>query len=131
MQSGKTGDSFKARSTSRFCIPADESKQHSFVALVISRLGDFRLTKGERGIALPYLRRLTKYSRQHLARMIAKHRDTQSFAPLSRASHFSLANQYGPAGVALLAETAGLHDAPEHRQQPLVFAKHQGNQAAM
>ena len=93
-----------------FSIPADESTLRAFVSTVIRRFGYFRLTKGQRGIVFAYLRRLTGYSRAHVSRLLAQYRDTRSLKPLARASRTSFARQYGPADVALLAETDTLHD---------------------
>ena len=93
-----------------FCIPADESTLRAFVSTVIRRFGYFRLTKRQRGIVFAYLRRLTGYSRAHVSRLLAQYRDTRSLKPLARASRTSFARQYGPADVALLAETDTLHD---------------------
>jgi len=56
------------------------------------------------------MRRLTGYSRQHLSRLIAQYRRTRSLTPLARTSPTSFARKYGPADVALLAETDRLHD---------------------
>lgn len=93
-----------------FSIPTDESTLRAFVTSVIRRLRYFRLAKGQRGILFAYMRRLTGYSRQHLSRLIAQYRDTQSLKPLDRASRTSFARQYGPADVVLLAQTDSLHD---------------------
>ena len=54
------------------------------------------------------MQRLTGYSRQHLSRLIAQYRDTQSLTPQTRASRTSFARIYGPADVTLLAEMEGL-----------------------
>jgi hypothetical protein len=59
---------------------------------------------------LAYLRRLTGYSRQHLSRLLVQYRDTRSLKPRVRASRTSFVRHYGPAEVALLAETDSLHD---------------------
>ncbi|MFB3106399.1 MAG: transposase family protein [Pseudomonadales bacterium] len=93
-----------------FSIPADEPTLRAFVSTVIKRFGYFRLTKGQRGIVFAYLRRLTGYSRAHVSRLLAQYRDTRSLKPLARASRTSFARQYGPADVALLAETDTVHD---------------------
>ena len=93
-----------------FSIPADESTLRAFVSTVIKRFGYFRLTKGQRGIVFAYLRRLTGSSRAHVSRLLAQYRDTRSLKPLARASRTSFARQYGPADVALLAETDTVHD---------------------
>src|SRR5450756_728381 len=93
-----------------FSIAADESTLHGFVATVITRFGYFSRRKGHRSVLLAYLRRLTGYSRQHLSRLLAQYRETHSLKPLARASRTSFVRRYGPAEVALLAETDSLHD---------------------
>ena len=93
-----------------FSIPADESTLRAFVATVIRRFSYFSRSKGQRGVLIAYMRRLTGYSRQHLSRLLAQYRDTRSLKPLVRASRTSFARQYGPGDVALLAETDSLHD---------------------
>ena len=93
-----------------FSHPADESARRMFVATVLKRYRYFALSKGPRGVLFAYLQRLTGYSRQHLSRLIAQYRDTQSIKPLNRASRTSFARIYGPADVALLAEMDSLHD---------------------
>ena len=93
-----------------FSIPTDESTLRAFVATVLRRFDYLRLAKGQRGVLFSYMRRLTGYSRQHLSRLIGQYRRTQSLKPLARASPTSFARKYGPADVALLAETDRLHD---------------------
>lgn len=92
-----------------FSIPADESTLRAFVATVIRRFRYFSLTKAQRGVLFAYRRRLTGYSRQHLSRLIAHYRDTQSLKPLDRASRTRFARNYSPEDVTLLAETDSLH----------------------
>ena len=89
---------------------SDESKRRAFVATVIRRWRYLSLAKAQRGVLFAYMRRLTGYSRQHLSRLIAQYRHTQSLKPLGRASRTSFARKYGPADVALLAQTDSLHD---------------------
>ena len=93
-----------------FSIPNDEPTLRAFVAAVIKRFSYFRRRKGHRGVLLAYLRRLTGYSRQHLSRLLVQYRDTRSLKPRVRASRTSFSRHYGPAEVALLAETDSLHD---------------------
>jgi len=93
-----------------FSSPADESTLRTFVTTVIRRYRYFRLTKGQRGVLFAYMQRLTGYSRQHLSRLIAQYRHTQSLKPLKRASRTSFARTYGPEDVVLLAEIDSLHD---------------------
>ena len=93
-----------------FSISHDEAALHNFVAAVIRRFGYFSRCKGQRSVLLAYLRRLTGYSRQHLSRLLVQYRDTRSLKPRLRASRTSFVRRYGPAEVALLAETDSLHD---------------------
>ena len=93
-----------------FSVAHDETALHNFVATVIRRFGYFSRRKGQRSVLLAYLRRLTGYSRQHLSRLLAQYRGTHSLKPLARASRTSFTRHYGPADVALLAETDRLHD---------------------
>ena len=46
-----------------FPIPADESTLRAFAVTVIRRFRYFGLAKGQRGVLVAYLRRLTRYSR--------------------------------------------------------------------
>ena len=91
-----------------FSHPTDESARRMCVATVLKRYGYFRLRRGSRGVLFAYMQRLTGYSRQHLSRLIAQYRSTQSLQPRKRASRTSFARIYGPAEVSLLAEMEGL-----------------------
>jgi transposase InsO family protein len=88
----------------------DESSLHTFVATVLKRFNYFHLSKGQRGVLFTYLQRLTRYSRQHLSRLIARYRQTKALYPIRRANRTSYARKYGPEDVALLAELDCLHD---------------------
>jgi hypothetical protein len=93
-----------------FSGPTDESRLHAFVARVLKRFHYFRRPKGRRGVLFAYMQRLTGYSRQHLSRLIAHYRQTQSLHPVTRANRTSFGRKYGPQDVALLAEIDSLHD---------------------
>ena len=64
-----------------------------------------------RGVLFAYMQRLTGYSRQHLSRLIARYRNSQSLTPRKRVSRTSFARQYTAEDVALLAQTDSLHDS--------------------
>jgi hypothetical protein len=51
---------------------SDESTLRAFVTTVIKRYRYFSLSKGERGVLLTYMRRMTGYSRQHLDRLVVQ-----------------------------------------------------------
>lgn len=93
-----------------FTVPTEEAQLRQLVATVLRRFRYFGLTKGPRGVLLAYLQRLTGYSRQHLARLVAQYRDTKSLRLLDRASRTSFARKYTAADVALLGELDSLHD---------------------
>ena len=69
-----------------FSNPTDVAALRSFIATVLRRYRYFRLSKGPRGVLFAYLQRLTGYSRQHVSKLIAQFRDTQSLKPRKRIS---------------------------------------------
>ena len=93
-----------------FSNPTDTSSLRTFVATVLRRYRYFRLSKGPRGVLFSYMQRLTGYSRQHLSRLVAQYRHSQSLTPRKRVSRTSFARQYTAEDVALLAQTDSLHD---------------------
>ena len=93
-----------------FSNPTDTSALRTFVATVLRRYRYFRLSKGPRGVLFSYIQRLTGYSRQHLSRLVAQYRNTQSLQPRKRVSRTSFARHYTVEDVALLAQTDSLHD---------------------
>ena len=93
-----------------FSNPTDASALRAFVTTVLRRYRYFRLGKGPRGVLFAYMQRLTGFSRQHLSKLIAQYRDTQSLKPRRRVSRTSFARQYTAEDVALLAQTDSLHD---------------------
>ena len=93
-----------------FTVPPEEAKLRQFVVTVLRRFRYFGLAKGHRGVLFAYMQRLTGYSRQHLSRLVAQYRNTQSLRLRDRASRTSFARKYSAADVALLAELDTLHD---------------------
>lgn len=93
-----------------FTVPPEEAKLRQFVVTVLRRFRYFGLAKGQRGVLFAYMQRLTGYSRQHLSRLVAQYRDTQSLRLRDRASRTSFARKYSAVDVALLAELDTLHD---------------------
>ena len=93
-----------------FSNPTDAFALRAFVETVLRRYRYFRLSKGPRGVLFAYMQRLTGYSRQHVSKLIAQYRDTQSLKPRKRVSRTSFARQYMAEDIALLAQTDGLHD---------------------
>ena len=93
-----------------FSNPTDVVTLRSFIAAVLRRYRYFQLSKGPRGVLFAYMQRLTGYSRQHVSKLIAQYRDTQSLKPRKRVSRTSFARQYTAEDIALLAQTDGLHN---------------------
>src|SRR5487761_2637889 len=69
-----------------FTVPPEEAKLRQFVVTVLRRFRYFGRAKGQRGVLFAYMQRLTGYSRQHLSRLVAQYRDTQSLRLRDRAS---------------------------------------------
>jgi hypothetical protein len=93
-----------------FTVPTEEAKRRRLIVTVVRRFSYFRRGKAHRGVLFAYMQRLTGYSRQHLSRLLAQYRRTQTLRPGHRANRSSFARKYGPAEVALLAELDSLHD---------------------
>ena len=93
-----------------FSNPTDAAALRSFIAAVLRRYRYFRLSKGPRGVLFAYMQRLTGYSRQHLSRLVAQYRNSQSLKPRKRVSRTSFTRQYTIEDVALLAQTDSLHE---------------------
>ena len=77
---------------------------------MLKRYRYFRLSKAPRGVLFSYMQRLTGYSRQHVSKLIAQFRDTQSLKPRKRISRTSFTRQYTAKDVALLAQTDSVHE---------------------
>ena len=93
-----------------FSNPTDVAALRAFVATVLRRYRYFLLSKGPRGVLFAYMQRLTGYSRQHLSRLVAQYRNSQTLTPRKRVSRTSFARQYTAEDIALLAQTDSLHD---------------------
>ncbi len=94
----------------RFAVPGDELARRTFVEGVLRRFSYPRLPRKQRGVLYRYLQHVCGYSRQHLDRLIAKHRENRSLRPQTRSSRTSFTRKFSDADVALLAELDGLHD---------------------
>ena len=68
-----------------FIVPTEKAKLRQFVVTVLRRFRQIGLTKGHRGVPFAYMQRLTGYSRQHLTRLVAQYRDTNSLRLRNRA----------------------------------------------
>ena len=106
-----------------FSPPADEAARRMWVATVLKRYRYVGLPKGSRGVLFAYLQRLTGYSRQHLSRLIAQYRSTQSLKPRKRFSRTRFARKYDPQDVALLAEIDSLHDTLSGPATPVLLIR--------
>ena len=58
-----------------FSPPSDQAVLYGFVTTVLKRHRYFERTKGQRGVLIAYLQRLSGYTRQHLTKLIARYRD--------------------------------------------------------
>ena len=93
-----------------FSLSSNQAVLHGFVATVLTRHRYFERTRGQRGVLMAYMQRLSGYTRQHLTKLIARYRDERSLKPVSRASRTSFSHRFGPEDVMLLAEVDRLHD---------------------
>ena len=91
-------------------LPAEEPARRTFVEEVLQGFRYPCLPRKQRGVVYRYLQRVCGYSRQHLDRLIARHRQSQSLEPRARSSRTSFTRRFSDADVALLAELDSLHD---------------------
>jgi transposase InsO family protein len=85
------------------CAEGDEGR-YGWIEQVLRRFDYHRLGRGERGVVLAYVQRLSGYSRAQVTRLVARCR---SGKPLTKNYHAPLrafATRYTTADVALLAE---------------------------
>jgi hypothetical protein len=94
----------------RFAAPSDELARRTFIEGVLHRFSYPRLPRKQRGVLYRYMQHVCGYSRQHLDRLIARHRENQSLRPQARSSRTSFTRKFSDADVALLAELDSLHD---------------------
>lgn len=93
----------------RFEPKDDDTQRYAFVAGVVKRLRYRRLKRPEKGLVSRYLEHTTGYSRQHVARLIARVRRGEILAKRYGAPVKGFRRTFIDTDVALLAETDALH----------------------
>jgi len=91
-----------------FKAPRREERR-VWIAESLEQLGYERLRKGERGLLIRYLCRVTGYSRQQMTRLIARWRQTGAMEDRRRGPAKPFATRYTPEDAALLAEVDTWH----------------------
>jgi len=91
-----------------FRVP-ERHERRAWIARSLAELGYARLRKGDRGLVLRYLRRVTGYSRQQMTRLIGQWRRTGSVEDRRRGPLKPFPTRYTPEDAALLAEVDALH----------------------
>ena len=91
-----------------FKAPVREERR-VWIAESLEQLGYERLRKGERGLLIRYLCRVTGYSRQQMTRLIARWRQTGAVEDRRRGPAKPFATRYTAEDATLLAEVDAVH----------------------
>ncbi|MHB1942689.1 MAG: hypothetical protein ACYCP0_06505, partial [Acidiferrobacteraceae bacterium] len=81
----------------RFASPGDELARRTFVEGVLRHFSYLCLPRKQRGVLYRYLQQVCGYSRQHLDRLIARHREHKSLRPQTRSSRTSFTRKFNDA----------------------------------
>jgi transposase InsO family protein len=82
----------------------DDEGRYAWIEAVLRRLEYRQLKRGERGVVLVYLQRLSGYSRAQVTRLVSRWIGGKRLLKQYRAPAHAFALRYTPADVALLAE---------------------------
>ncbi len=82
----------------------DDEGRYAWIEAVLRRLEYRQLKRGERGVVLTYLQRLSGYSRAQITRLVSRWVSGRRLAKEYRAPKHAFARRYTSADVALLAE---------------------------
>ena len=81
-----------------------EPERYAWIETVLKRLDYRQLKRGDRGVVLAYLQRLSSYSRAQVTRLVARWVAGKPLVKRYRAPEHAFARRYSGADVALLAE---------------------------
>ena len=82
----------------------DDEGRYVWIESVLRRLGYCQLKRGERGVVLAYLQRLSGYSRAQVTRLVSRWVGGKRLVKEYRAPKHAFARRYTTADVALLAD---------------------------
>ncbi len=88
----------------QFRAAQDDEGRYEWIDAVLRRLGYLQLKRGDRGVVLAYLQRLSGYSRAQVTRLVSRWVGGQALVKNYRAPEHAFAQRYTAADVALLAE---------------------------
>ena len=88
----------------QFRAAQDDEGRYEWIDAVLRRLGYRQLKRGDRGVVLAYLRRLSGYSRAQVTRLVSRWVGGQALVKNYRAPEHAFAPRYTAADVELLAE---------------------------
>jgi transposase InsO family protein len=88
----------------QFRAAEDDEGRYGWIDAVLRRLGYRQLRRGDRGLVLAYLQRLSGYSRAQVTRLVARWTAGQPLVKNYRAPEHAFARRYTAVDVALLAD---------------------------
>ena len=84
--------------------PDDDEQRYAWIEAVLRRFDYRQLKRGDRGVVLAYVQRLSGYSRAQVTRLVSRWVAGKRLLKQYRAPAQAFALRYTPADVALLAE---------------------------
>lgn len=94
-----------------FAVASSKDERYRFVASILKRFGYTRLTRGEKGIIIQFLMKMSGYSRQQLTRMVKRYTE-QGVLKRYQKTVNGLKRFYTDEDCRLLAELDQRHDTP-------------------
>ena len=88
----------------------NDVERYDFIAAVLGRFAYRRLVRGDKGVLMRYLGRITEYSRAQLKRLVSRHLKGEPLAKRYRAPAVGFVRKFTAADVKLLAQTDALHN---------------------
>jgi transposase InsO family protein len=82
----------------------DDEQRYAWIEAVLRRFDYRRLKRGDRGVVLAYVQRLSGYSRAQVTRLVSRWDGGKRLVKDYRAPEHAFARRYTPADVALLAD---------------------------
>jgi hypothetical protein len=87
-----------------------DGRRRRLVDHVREWFGYFGRSRADHGVLSEYIRRVSRYSRAHVIRLIAQFRETKTLGLRERGTRTQFARRYTDEDVALLAELDRLHE---------------------
>ena len=94
-----------------FSVPGDKAQRYQFIQKTLVKFQYMTCSKGDKGIIICFLMKITDYSRQQLTRLISQYKKT-GYIKWNPCRTQGFSRQYTDKDIRLLAKTDEQHDTP-------------------